>query len=135
YVPVLLITAGTIDRERGFAAGADDFIGKPVESVELRARRGSVIPVGRAIREQRRVGRERTEAYRKLEELDRLKSDFLSTVSHELRTPLNTIILLAHQLEKDPDAANGSQRRSRDVQILRGAAESLRQMIDNILDL
>ena len=136
YVPILLVTAGTIDRERGFTAGGDDFIGKPIETHELRARARSLIRVGRAIRDQRRVGRERSEAYRKLEELDRLKSDFLSTVSHELRTPLNTIILLAHQLEKDPEAANGGpERRARNVRILRGAAESLRQMIDNILDL
>ena len=136
YVPILLVTAGTIDRERGFVAGADDFIGKPIETHELRARARSLIRVGRAIRDEGRAGRERSEAYRKLEELDRLKSDFLSTVSHELRTPLNTIILLAHQLEKDPEASNGgADRRARDVRIMRGAAESLRQMIDNILDL
>ncbi len=136
YVPILLVTAGTIDRERGFASGADDFIGKPIETHELRARARSLIRVGRAIRDQRRAGRERSAAYRKLEELDRLKSDFLSTVSHELRTPLNTIILLAHQIEKDPSGSNGgSERRARDVRIMRGAAESLRQMIDNILDL
>ena len=135
YLPVLLVTGGTIDRERGFRAGADDFIGKPIESVELRARARSLIRVGRAIREQRRVGRERSEAYRKLEELDRLKSGFLSTVSHELRTPLNTIILLAHRLEKVPATAEDSERHERDVRLLREAAETLRQMINNILDL
>ncbi len=135
YLPVLLVTGGTIDRERGFHAGADDFIGKPLESVELRARARSLIRVGRAIREQHRVGRERSEAYRKLEELDRLKSGFLSTVSHELRTPLNTIILLAHRLEKVPASAADSERQARDVRLLREAAETLRQMINNILDL
>jgi len=134
YVPVLLVTAGTIDRERGFEAGADDFIGKPLDTVELRARARSLIRVGRAIREQRRVGRERSEAYRKLEELDRLKSDFLSTVSHELRTPLNTIILLAHQLERSAGHPEPN-RMERDVRLLREAAETLRQMINNILDL
>ena len=135
YIPVLLVTAGTIDRERGYSVGADDFIGKPIETVELRARARSLIRVGRAVREQRRIGRERSEAYRKLEELDRLKSDFLSTVSHELRTPLNTIILLAHQLERGASGADGADRRDRDVRLLREAAESLRQMINNILDL
>ncbi len=135
YLPVLLVTGGTIDRERGFRAGADDFIGKPIESVELRARARSLIRVGRAIREQRRIGRERSEAFRKLEDLDRLKSGFLSTVSHELRTPLNTIILLAHRLEKVPATAEASERHERDVRLLREAAETLRQMINNILDL
>ena len=135
YLPILLVTGGTIDRERGFHAGADDFIGKPIESVELRARARSLIRVGRAIREHRRVGRERSEAYRKLEELDQLKSGFLSTVSHELRTPLNTIILLAHQLEKAPTGEDDPERHVRDVRLLRDAAETLRQMINNILDL
>jgi two-component system, sensor histidine kinase len=135
YLPVLLVTGGTIDRDRGFHAGADDFIGKPIESVELRARSRSLIRVGRAIREQHRVGRERSEAYRKLEDLDRLKSGFLSTVSHELRTPLNTIILLAHRLEKTPATPPDSESHGRDVRLLRGAAETLRQMINNILDL
>ena len=101
YLPVLLVTAGTIDRERGYAAGADDFIGKPIESPELRARARSLIRIGRAIREQGRAIKERSEAYEKLAELDRLKSDFLSTVSHELRTPLNTIILLSHVIERE----------------------------------
>ena len=135
YLPVLLLTAGTIDRDRGYAVGADDFIGKPIETVELRARARSLIRVGRAIREQGRVGRERSEAYHRLEELDRLKSEFLSTVSHELRTPLNTIILLAHQLERGASAPEGEPRRNRDVRLLREAAESLRRMINNILDL
>ena len=135
YLPVLLLTGGTIDRERGFHAGADDFIGKPIESVELRARSRSLIRVGRAIREQHRVGREQSEAYRKLEELDRLKSGFLSTVSHELRTPLNTIILLAHRLDKSPATSEDAERQLHDVRLLREAAETLRQMINNILDL
>ncbi|HKD19464.1 MAG TPA: response regulator [Thermoanaerobaculia bacterium] len=135
YLPVLLVTAGMIDREKGFAAGADDFIGKPIESAELRARARTLIRVGRAIRHHRRLGRERSEAYRRLEELDRLKSGFLSTVSHELRTPLNTIILLAHRLEKALTSDRGDRRHRHDVRVLRGAAETLRQMVNNILDL
>ncbi len=135
YVPVLLVTAGTIDRERAFDAGADDFIGKPIDTVELRARARSLIRVGRSIRDQYRAGQERADAYRKLEDLDRLKSGFLSTVSHELRTPLNTIILLAHRLEKAPAESRDSPQHERDVRLLRAAAETLRQMIDNVLDL
>lgn len=135
YLPVLLVTAGTIDRERGYAAGADDFIGKPIESTELRARVRSLIRIGRAIREQGRAIKERAEAYEKLAELDRLKSDFLSTVSHELRTPLNTIILLSHVIEREGSSPADEVRRIHDIGVIRESAETLLRMINNILDL
>ncbi len=135
YLPVLLVTAGTIDRERGYAAGADDFIGKPIESAELRARARSLIRIGRAIREQGRAIKERAEAYEKLAELDRLKSDFLSTVSHELRTPLNTIILLSHVIEREGTTPADEERRLHDIAVIRESAETLLRMINNILDL
>jgi two-component system, sensor histidine kinase len=135
YLPVLLVTAGEIDREKGYAAGADDFIGKPLDAVELAARARSLIRVGRAIRSQGRAVRERSEAYEKLAELDRLKSDFLSTVSHELRTPLNTIILLSHLIEREGKTPADEERRLHDIHVIRESAETLLRMINNILDL
>src|SRR5512132_2436951 len=135
YLPVLLVTAGEIDREKGFAAGADDFIAKPLDPAELGARARSLIRVGRAIRSQGRAARERSEAYEKLAELDRLKSDFLSTVSHELRTPLNTIILLSHLIEREGKTPADEERRLHDIHVIRESAETLLRMINNILDL
>lgn len=135
YLPVLLVTAGEIDREKGFAAGADDFVAKPLDATELVARARSLIRVGRAIRSQGRAARERSEAYERLAELDRLKSDFLSTVSHELRTPLNTIILLSHLIEREGKAPADEERRLHDIRVIRESAETLLRMINNILDL
>jgi CheY-like chemotaxis protein/nitrogen-specific signal transduction histidine kinase len=135
YLPVLLVTAGEIDRKKGYQVGADDFIGKPIESEELRARVRSLLRIGRAIREQGRVVKERVEAYEKLAEVDRLKSDFLSTVSHELRTPLNTIILLSHLIEREGQTPADEKRRLHDVHVIRESAETLLRMINNILDL
>jgi CheY-like chemotaxis protein len=135
YLPVLLLTAGEIDRKKGYRVGADDFIVKPLESDELKARARSLVRIGRAIREQGRVVKERVEAYDKLVELDRLKSDFLSTVSHELRTPLNTIILLSHLIEKEGLSPADEARRLHDVHVIRDSAETLLRMINNILDL
>jgi len=135
YLPVLLVTAGVVDREKGFAAGADDFIAKPFDARELVARARSLIRVGRAIRAQTRAVRERSEAYDRLAELDRMKSDFLSTVSHELRTPLNTIILLSHLIEKEGSSPADEIRRIHDIRVIHESAETLLRMINNILDL
>jgi len=135
YLPVLLITAGAVDRERGYEAGGDDFIAKPIDSAELKTRARSLIRIGRAIREQGRAMKEHAEAYEKLAELDRLKSDFLSTVSHELRTPLNTIILLSHLIEREGRTPADEERRLHDICVIRESAETLLRMINNILDL
>lgn len=83
YIYVIMLTAkrGKGDVAVGLDAGADDYVTKPFSARELRAR----VNVGmRMLNLQRSL----EEHVKKLEELDRLKSDFLSTVSHELRTPL-----------------------------------------------
>ncbi len=55
-------------------------------NVELEAR------VEQRTHELQQANEQLTRAYQKLQELDRLKSRFLSIVSHELRTPLNAIL-------------------------------------------
>lgn len=69
----------------------------------------------------------------RLLELDRLKSDFLSTVSHELRTPLTSIqsfseILLRYEVD-DPE------KRRKFVSVIHNEAERLTRMINDLLDL
>lgn len=69
----------------------------------------------------------------RLVELDRLKSDFLSTVSHELRTPLTSIrsfseILLRYDVDD-------TEKRKKFVGIIHDEAERLTRMINDLLDL
>ncbi len=69
----------------------------------------------------------------RLLELDRLKSDFLSTVSHELRTPLTSIrsfseILLRYDVDD-------VEKRKKFVRIIHDEAERLTRMINDLLDL
>ncbi len=74
------------------------------------------------------------QAYDRLKELDRLKSNFLATVSHELRTPLTSIIGYSEMLvEGIAGDLSGEQREF--VATIREKGEQLLQLIKGLLDL
>jgi PAS domain S-box-containing protein len=73
------------------------------------------------------------EAARRLREVDRMKSDFLSTVSHELRTPLTAIIGFAETLSARWPAFDDERRRDL-VERIGFAGVRLDQLISDLLD-
>jgi signal transduction histidine kinase len=73
------------------------------------------------------------QANERLRELDRLKTEFLSTVSHELRTPLTSIRSFSEILLRY-DVADLEKRR-KFVLIIHDEAERLTRMINQLLDL
>src|SRR5207247_7623493 len=81
----------------------------------------------------RLYGRER-EAVERLEELDRMKSDFLATVSHELRTPVTVIQGAGLTLERMWDSLDDDTRRDL-LSGLTANAMTLQELITNLLDL
>lgn len=75
YIPILLITADERSSVvKGLDIGADDFIRKPVDIDELRARVRSLLRLKHSIDEQRKMVHQR--------------EDFVSRLTHDLRTPL-----------------------------------------------
>ncbi|PSN16314.1 hybrid sensor histidine kinase/response regulator [filamentous cyanobacterium CCT1] len=75
YIPILLITAhDQSSLVQGLDAGADDFIRKPVDVNELRARVRSLLRLKRSIDAQSNMIRQR--------------DDFVARLTHDLRTPL-----------------------------------------------
>jgi len=73
------------------------------------------------------------QANARLQELDRMKDDFVSTVSHELRTPLTAIRAFAEILHDNPDTP--ASKRAEFVDIILRETERLTRLIDQILDL
>lgn len=73
------------------------------------------------------------QANTRLRELDRLKSDFLSTVSHELRTPLTSIRSFSEILMRY--GVDDVEKRKKFVGIIHNEAERLTRMINDLLDL
>jgi signal transduction histidine kinase len=63
-----------------------------------------------------------------------LKSRFLSNISHELRTPLNSILNVARLLTDRMDGPLTAEQ-ARQVGLIRGAAESLLAIVNDLLDI
>jgi signal transduction histidine kinase/DNA-binding response OmpR family regulator len=87
-------------------------------------------------------------ANQRLQELDQLKSDFLSTVSHELRTPLTSVLgfaciiakryeesLLPHLDQSQARVRRDAQRVTENLQIIIDEGERLTRLINEVLDL
>ena len=72
-------------------------------------------------------------ANERLQELDRLKDDFVSTVTHELRTPLTSIRAFSEILRDNPDL--DAAERQRFLGIVIQESERLTRLINQVLDL
>jgi len=80
---------------------------------------------------QEELIREQLESER-LEELNKLKSYFVSSVTHELKTPLTSIKMFSELLQA---GKNISEKKSNEyLHIIEGESERLRRLIDNVLD-
>lgn len=83
--------------------------------------------------ENARLHTELQEAYRELQMLDRLKTEFFSIVSHELRTPLHTIRGFVRLLLEGKVADPATQREC--LSVAASEAQRLSRLIDDLLDL
>ena len=81
----------------------------------------------RLLKEQRR---KRIDA----ENINKIKTEFLSTISHELRTPLNAILGFGQLLEMNPEATLTEQQKA-NVNEINVAGNHLLHLVNEILDL
>lgn len=80
HIPIIFVTAldSTADLVHGLEAGADEFLSKPVNGLELRAR----------VRSMLRLKRQYDELAANL----RLREDLANMIAHDMRTPLTLIL-------------------------------------------
>jgi len=83
-------------------------------------------------RELEKATSELKAANERLEELDQLKDEFISTVTHELRTPLTSVRSLAEILYENPDIS--PEQHSNFTGIIINESKRLTRLISQILD-
>jgi PAS domain S-box-containing protein len=83
----------------------------------------------------RRVGAaiENAQLYSAARRATRMREDILAIVSHDLRNPLSSILMNADQLLRDP-AKNTPDRVARNARTIRGSAERMARLLDDLLD-
>jgi CheY-like chemotaxis protein/anti-sigma regulatory factor (Ser/Thr protein kinase) len=93
-VPIIMVTALTSkeDLSRCLEAGADDFITKPVNSLELRARLNSMLRIKRQYDQLNTLFNLQKDTTNLLQNnLDQLCGNIVSILPHEINTPLNGV--------------------------------------------
>jgi signal transduction histidine kinase/DNA-binding response OmpR family regulator len=98
--------------------------------------------------ERKKVEEALWETNEKLKELDKLKTDFLSTVSHELRTPLTSVLGFARITQKkldevifprvkagDKKADKAIRQVKENINITISEGERLTELINDVLDI
>jgi two-component system, sensor histidine kinase and response regulator len=120
FIPILLITAD--DRAsliRGLDSGADDFIRKPLDIGELLARVRSLLRLKQSIDE--------------LEEMAKIREDFVSRLTHDLRTPLFAAERMLGLLQGG-NVEQLSPQMEEIVQIMARSNRNLLDMVNNLLE-
>jgi len=131
-VPVIILTAQTSREEKikGFNTGADDYISKPFDLQELRARIRVHLRTQRLKEELSQKNLELEAAAKRADNATNAKADFLAQMSHEIRTPMNAVLGMSRLL-----VDTGLDTTQKEMaETIRSSAEHLLNIINNILD-
>ena len=130
-VPIIIVTALDDNEARlqGLRIGADDFVTKPFDQIELQARVRTITRLNR----YRRLLSERAQR-EQAEEAERLKDQLISNISHELRTPLSVIALLSGNLDTLYEHLGDDKRRQM-IRDIRKHTKLLTELVESVLEI
>ena len=127
-IPVIFVSAlgETMDKVRGFSVGGVDYITKPFQLDEVKARVTTHL-------ELRRQRRELQASYYKLRESERMRDSLVHMIVHDLRSPLTAISAYLELFGQAAKEKLGAETQE-DVANAFHATRSMIRMINGILD-
>ncbi len=128
FIPVVMVTAlsGRDDRIHALEAGADDFLNKPIDPTEVKARVRSLLRV-------KKLHDSLQDSLNKLQRLETLRQNLTSMIIHDLRTPL-TAVMGSLSLLYDYAAVEGNADAEEMHEMASQNSEKLLAMINDLLD-
>ena len=120
HIPIILVTAldSKSDLAKGLDAGADDFLSKPVNTLELRARVRSLLRVKKQ--------------YDELQDALNLREDMANMIVHDMRSPLTAILGISELAQHDVDS---KEQIIADLKLIYGNAKRLNAFINDLLNM
>lgn len=122
HIPVILITAleGKENLIRGLESGADEFLSKPVNGPELRARVRSMLRI--------------KEQYDELEENMKMREYLSHMIMHDIRNPLLSIALMCElSMNNIKNNDNNDRRFYKEFEDIKKEAKQLNSFINDML--
>ena len=130
FIPIIMMSSFAPEAHvMALEQGADEFIVMPIKPNELKSRLKAMLRLKEAVSKSLELSKQN----KKLQELDRITSNFISKASHELRTPLQAILgytdILIEGLQGE---LNYPQKLM--VKQIREAGDQLLSLISKLLD-
>lgn len=148
-VPIIFMTAltDTINKVKGFALGASDYITKPFQQDEVLARINAHLNLyklqkqlevkNQKLQQQNQTLETVVKALQQTKEAAKeaniVKSQFLANISHELRTPMNAILGYSELLKEEAEEIEAMDLVN-DLDKIYKAGKHLLEMINDLLD-
>ncbi len=117
YIPIIMVTALTSKQDLGrcLEAGADDFISKPLNSIELRSRVHSMLRI--------------KQQYDYLQLLLKRREEMAEIIVHDLQNPVSSVVLSSEMLKM----TKLDERQQTKVEQIRVAGKRLEEQIQTLL--
>ncbi len=140
-IPVIFMTAltDTVDKIKGFLAGGQDYITKPLQHEEVLVRVTAHLNIRRLEKELgkcenilEKKEEQLSEKSRKIEELEQCKQTFFAYISAELQQPINSLLGFTRMILENLEHYSKEQLKS-DILRLQDSAEKLYEQHANLL--